>query len=522
MAVKTLRVIFQICLGAFCLTALVGAVMSVRREDAFAWLVGFCICYALLLALRNIGAGSLSWLMLFSAGLSAAYLINRDWEAREGWIAVLTPIYRGLAMLHLPMDLIRPHSADGAMLALVPLQIAAVRTRYAAGRSTWMWMATAAFAFMMLIGGASKGTLLLLPAAIAAGMWGTRLFPGQVLGRLILPPWSWGVLTLCALFSGPLARIVVVERPWLSTSIEFAFDYWLTGVGIGNFPLAFSLYRAVLPTPYLPSAQNLFLDVWLGHGVTGLIAFVGLCMAAWSIGVRLLRRDHGIDVVWRAAALGSLLVVLVQGMFDDPYYDGGRMLPVLGVVLAVVVRETRSCASVPGRDEVSGVTVPPVMAMLAGRGRTFSYGLTLCAASLVVVLAAQPVVRAAVLANIGAVLQTRVELRVIGDAPANDVTRRGVAAKLMTAEWFFRRALEIDDGNALAHLRLGQLMLIRRELSGARGHLEAAWSANPNGRAERLLFGETLWRLGNIAGADSMWRGVRQWEFSIEARRTQE
>jgi hypothetical protein len=523
MSTTTLQRLLQVFLSVLCLTALWSVWISVHRDYAFTWLIWFCIGYGLLLVLRRTrDCRVLELVMLLSAAVSIAYLVNRDWWMREGWIAAATPMYRWLATLHVPVDLIRTHSADGAMLALVPLQIAAVRARRSAGRVAWPWGVTTAFSLLMLVAGASKGTLMLLPVAIGAGLWGVGWLSTHTLRSLWMHRIHWFAAVLCLLAAVPFTRFVAVERPWLSTSLQFALDYWLTGVGAGNFPFAYSLYRAILPTPFLPDAQNLFLDVWLTHGIVGLLAFLGACAVAFGIGVRALSQERGVDSLWRIAALGSLTIIVIQGIFDDPYYEDGRMLPVLAVVLAIAARDAVSRAG----QSMRFAAVKPRALFGAAVSQRVRPHLLLAFLLVPMSLAGIPAVRTAVLAsafaNVGALLQTRIDLRVIGDAPSNDAARRAASSQMSLAMRFYRRALAIDSRNALAHLRLGQIALIRRDLVAARSHLQAAWTANPQGRAERLLLGEVLWRQGDAVGADALWRSVGQWERSIEARESQQ
>lgn len=494
---KSLNIFVAICLGALCITALWGAGISVHRDEAFAWIAGFCICYALLLALHNRGAGPLAWVVLCTALLNAAYLVNRDWWAREGWIAAATPMYHWLAHLHIDTPLIRAHSADGAMLALVPLQIAAVDARRAEGKLVWPWSVNALLSVLLLVAGASKGTLLLLPPAIAAGTRAGRAALFGIAARIQRR--HWPLLAIGGAI--PIAHAAAAERPWLPTSFAFAGDFWLTGVGAGNFPVAYSLYRAVLPVAYLQHAQNLYLDVWLTHGIVGLFSFVGLCAAAIVGAWRALRSEVGLDALWRGAALASLAIVIVYGLYDDPFYDGGRLLPVLGLVLGVTLRRA------------------PRAAQHADIGRMRRM---LFVALLPTSLIALSPVQAAVAANVGALLQARAELRLLDPGPSSDLARRAALDAASAAEWWYHRALALEARNGPANLRLGQIALLRRDLPHARAFLEAALQANPDGRAERLLLGEALWRSGQMDAAAALWRSVANWEISIAARRTQE
>lgn len=506
--------VVEFCLGVFYLTAMAGAAMAVRQEHALAWLANVGLGCALLLAVRRSRSSMLTWMILASALLNVAYLVNRDWWVREGWIAAATPFYQLLSKLHASVSLVSTESADGAMLALVPLQITAVRVRRALGRAMWPWAASAAATVGLLLAGASKGTLLLLLPAIVAGSI-RPLRPIDVRGKWVAVVFAALVFAAAAaLASGAITRIVSIERPWLAVSFDTARDFWLTGVGAGNFSRTFSLYRAVLPTTYLSHAQNMYLDIWLTQGIVGLTAFLGLCLAALFTALRALHVEHGVDAMWRTASFASLVILMLHGTYDDPYFDGGRLFPVLGLVIGAALRRSAVL------QEWQGVSRSEWRKrQIVRMSRTMRRALLVLAPLSLGVL---PSVQAAAFADFGALVQAHIEIRALQDAPANDVARRAALTNAGVAERAYRRALSLDPDNGTALLRLGQIALLRREFPVARNLLEAALRTNPSGRAERLLLGEAYWRQGDVDAAYRLWDGVHDWELSIEARRSQE
>jgi predicted Zn-dependent protease len=135
-----------------------------------------------------------------------------------------------------------------------------------------------------------------------------------------------------------------------------------------------------------------------------------------------------------------------------------------------------------------------------------------------------PGVQAAFKANLGAVVQTQVELTGYHwpDSKFQDAIRRSSKHRLAPAIVWYQSALATDATNATANRRLGQIALSLGQYDAAQVYLAAAFAAAPNQRATRQMLGECYAMAGEIEQAAQLWRTmdigqgqlmVRQWWY---------
>jgi len=66
-------------------------------------------------------------------------------------------------------------------------------------------------------------------------------------------------------------------------SIYLIQDFPLTGIGLGEqFAMVFSRYALLLRHPFLSYSHNLYLDLWLEHGLLGATAWLWLMAALYQ------------------------------------------------------------------------------------------------------------------------------------------------------------------------------------------------------------------------------------------------
>ena len=132
-----------------------------------------------------------------------------------------------------------------------------------------------------------------------------------------------------------------------------------------------------------------------------------------------------------------------------------------------------------------------------------------------------PAVRAALQANLGAVLQARAELAHYSwpAVPIQDALRRDPAIDLSPAIARFDAALALDPGNATANRRLGQIVLARGDYGAAKAHFETALATAPAHRAARQLLGELRAVSGDLQGARCLWQGLDLSQGQLDSRR---
>jgi hypothetical protein len=286
-------------------------------------------------------------------------------------------------------------------------------------------------------------------------------------------------------------------------SFTLVRDFAFTGIGLSHFEEFYSAYVLLVHVPFLYHAHNLLLDIWLGQGLLGLVAFGGWLVTAIRNQGSQKRSDTRTLVSdrWNAAALASLGVILIHGLFDDPFYGyGAYTLPLLFVPLGVLSR----------RDG-------PASRLLASRLYMAGGAVALAAAALVWFI---PSLRASLYANLGALTQARTELSgyTYQTWGVQDNVRRSSTINLQWAIGYYQEALRLDPTNPTAHLRLGQIDLAYSRFEPACTHFLAAFDANPNNRAARQYMGECAALAGETDKAIMLWRSIETGQGQLAVR----
>lgn len=151
------------------------------------------------------------------------------------------------------------------------------------------------------------------PLAVSAN----RLSRRAMLGIAVLVLFSLGLKVLSTLVENTAAR--ASDRLDLyRNSFYLALEFPFTGIGGGAvFAQMYSHFQLLIQVPYLEYAHNLWLSVWLAHGLVGLLGFCGLIIASLRLLWRALPQLNGTGF---GAALGSL-AILLHGLTDAPQYD---------------------------------------------------------------------------------------------------------------------------------------------------------------------------------------------------------
>ncbi|MBI3957045.1 MAG: O-antigen ligase family protein [Candidatus Kerfeldbacteria bacterium] len=184
--------------------------------------------------------------------------------------------------------------------------------------------AVAAFGVLGLALVVSRGGMVAVAAVIA------------VLG-LVSPyrRWVFGILgmilALTLLFPPTRAIVVnVVRGTDVSTDVRYVLwqgtarlllDRPIVGAGLGGFPVLYDQYRLAQHTELLLYPHNIILNAWVELGLAGMLLFVWLMVDAIRRGFRLLKNrlsPFGHQLVY--AALAALLVIIVHGVVDVPYW----------------------------------------------------------------------------------------------------------------------------------------------------------------------------------------------------------
>jgi O-antigen ligase len=163
---------------------------------------------------------------------------------------------------------------------------------------------------------------------------------------------------LWALAGGAVALLLVLELPFISQRLgTFAHSIQLResiyrealrmlsgrpifGAGISGFPIRVAPFRPVGEEVEL-YPHNLWLTTWSELGVLGLIAFAAIFFGLLWRGVRALGRLEGIYKAVAWGAVGALVLYLVHGMFDSPYWknDLSAEFWILAALEVIAIRD---------------------------------------------------------------------------------------------------------------------------------------------------------------------------------------
>jgi O-antigen ligase len=379
------------------------------------------------------------------------------WEPFPNGVATLL---EGLIPLGVGLAIVGPSRtvriANGLLTGVL-----AVATLATASRGAWVALVVAGA--IWLASRRRPGLLVLgMVAALAVGATLADLpLVGQTLRQLFVRP----------------DRLYIFRG-----SLYLIRDYAFTGIGLGDvFGRMYSRYVLLIPYVFLNYAHNLYLTVWLEQGLLGAMGIVWLVAAFLVLVVRRTRVGES-SALFQAVWVG-VMVVLVHGLFDArQYMDLWSMWPLyllLGLVVSLCPARSRPRANVRAWRWAALALVPMI-----GSG----------------LLLWRPL-GAAALANLGAVRQTRAELR---EGLGDDVR----ATYLQAAAASYGRALDLEPRNLTANLRLGVLAMDAGRYQEAVSYLQAASEVGPNDPAVRKALGLVYVWVGRLDQAELLLVGV--------------
>ena len=447
------------------------------------------------------------WLNGILAGLplviAGYFLLTNDWAHATGKLSLFAPLFSVLAQWPLSSIglSINPNVIGGALAALIPLQVFALRST-----RRWIKVVLLAVTLFALLLTETRGAWLALAAA--AAMWiAWRVISAQIADQKRARWWWIGVVVV----AGILVGAVLVATPlgdrllgwggdrrniW-QNSVDLIGDYPVTGIGLAGFEMVYSTYALLVHVGHTLHAHNLWLDMWLNQGILGVIALAGLIInAVWP--------KPGSP--WRMAALISLVVILLHSLVDDPFYGyGGVGLPLVFIPLGLLVRQPEQAAAqvAPQRKKLQPALVLWALAAIA--------------LALAIVT---PAGRAQLEENLGAIDQTRAELSVYDwpTVPLQDALRRSDVAGSADAVAHYQLALQLNPSNVAANRRLGQIELAHDTYDAACLHLATAYAGNQQQRATRQLLGECKALADRTDEAVALWRTIDLGEEQLAIR----
>jgi hypothetical protein len=495
-----------------------------------------------------------SWLLFLLTGFGAAvalwFIATNDWDTNPALWDPISQIGRAIqsALPYLPGDRLNPNVAGGFIALALPtgveLMIGFGRRRHAvrdrvtqpARYTRWAEAAYGAISISVmglgLLLSSSRGAWLGVVAmlCLAAG-WSltgkvhTRVPRLIVFAVLVV---AGSLVAVLALVGIPVLRSLVLESEVLANRVNIYYqaahlvrDYLFTGCGLGNFPFVHSTYVLLIHVPEIVFAHSTPLDVAVEQGMLGAVALVGVWIGAAWIGMRQLVRSDEVPIGLTAGLL-SLVVIAVHGTFDSTIY-GSRALLLFWMPGGLIVAASPARGDA-GAEEATGAaeaTHYPSYGPRTSRARSrwLAVGVTLVVLLVLFATLWRPLL-ASWHANLGAVRQTRIELRTYDyrhfDNPTLDQVRQ--RQDLSPAVRSFERAIALDPGQVTARTRLAQIALARAEYEEALQHALAPWQAGYRDRVTRLVLSDALVARGDVEQAAALVRGLERAQERLQGQ----
>jgi len=470
---------------------------------------------------------ALAILGLLGIGLSFYFFMANDWTT-AAWVehTAKAPMLvawgeRISAWLPaLPKQDITPDILGGILAVLVPVYVALVVFRRVARR--WLsvvWMVGLAVVGMAWLVSTSRGAWFAVLGV--AGIWTVWHLSGWWIGRRKMQAertWTARWLTLAgflliglasmaaALFMARSGRLPVLNG-WMDRLVLWrdgwllARDYVFTGVGLGMFPMQYSIYTLLIHVIYLPQAYNVILDLLINQGLAGLVTYALLVSVAAVSGLRRLHHATGQAAWIIETGLASLGVIVVSGLLSDAVY-GSRGILLLFVPFGLVMTAGGQSSEVRSQS-------PEARGWGSVVGGRLAAGVAFMALVVAVVIWQRPIA-AAWYADLGALEQSRVELSAYDpdhfDNPTLDQVRQ--RANLDRAIALLERAVQIDPANPTARQRLAAIELSRGQYASALYEIQAAWDAGYHDEVTRKLLGDAYVANGRVQEAAQLVQGL--------------
>ena len=442
-----------------------------------------------------------------------------DWSLHARKIPIVITLAQRIATWfpQLASHSIAPDMLGGMAATVLPVYIPLVVLSRSRTRSI-LWLVAAGLTGLSVLISTSYGAWLAVLSVM--GVWAASRGVGWWAGRRRVSIQNTrrarvAVLVLLALVGlAVLAAVVLVVPPGqlpgtirladrirlARESLPLARDYVWTGAGLGMFPLQFSVYTLLIHVPYATHSHNVLVDLVIEQGLVGLVSYVSLFTIVAVTGLRHLGNATDDEAWMLEAGLAGLSVTLVTGLFDDALYGSQGVLLLfvpLGIVMAAVgIGRGRSPANFPSSKQ-------------SWRNKVARLGIALLGVAVIGLIAWRPIL-AAWYANLGALDQSRIELRAYDpnhfDSHSLDQVRR--SENLDNAIRLLQAAIRIDPAQPTARQRLAGIALSRGDYAAGLEHMQAAWNAGYRDAVTRMLLGDADIATGRPQEAAQVTKGL--------------
>jgi putative inorganic carbon (HCO3(-)) transporter len=290
-------------------------------------------------------------------------------------------------------------------------------------------------------------------------------------------------------------------------SLYLIRDFPLTGIGLGDvFAMVYSRYALLIQVPFLSYSHNLFLEIWLGQGLLGILSFLALITAFYLFVGRVLRHLSRMEektpsAVFQGCWLG-VTATLIHGLFDARQYADSWTLSVLFVLLGLAVGTGLSIVQAGRNTPLRHTVVGSEYLPRRPRAEHLAVYFVLALTCLSLGFALFKPLLAVVYANLGSVYQAKGEL-------APNLTDGERQLYLHLAEAHYDEAIGFAPDNHTARQRLGRLAVDAGRYEEGVAHLELAYQATPSSFATRKALGLAYVWVGRLDEAEPLLRGAK-------------
>ena len=520
---------FNVLLALFVFSALVGTQTAYAPGPAWAkfWLVvGAWGLYYALVHQPDLAHlyGALTVGGLFGVALTVYFFLANDWNAHPLKVPALVALGESISALlpRLSVKITNPNIIGGMLAMTLPFYVPLVRLAreetslrlpaWLRRAFPFLWAAAAGIVLFGLLMTTTRGAWS--ATLVGFALWGLWRGLGRRVTDRARVQWIAGLFILVGVlvalvlyavlaYDLPGAGAVTGRLALLKGALPLAWDYVLTGSGLGTFQMNFSIYTLLIHVGYIINSHNVFVDLLVEQGIVGLCLYLGLVICCVWQGVRALRRADRPQAWIVEAGLVSLATILIHGQVEDVLY-GSQWLLLFFVPFALV---QWGAAAVRGPVH----SAPRLPRRLAGG---VLGGLLLLGAVFWRPLLAQGY------ASLGAMRQARIELAryEFGKTPGFIMDSIRQVENLEEAVTLFQRAIALDPGNITACRRLAGIHLSRGEYDTALRYSDAAWAAGHRDSVTRLLRGDALVAFGRIEEAAEVIGGLTWAQARLEGQ----
>ena len=127
-------------------------------------------------------------------------------------------------------------------------------------------------------------------------------------------------------------NFALIERlaHWVAGMRMWADHPWF-GVGIGNYPIFYSLYNIPRWQAALGHAHNYYINIAAETGIIGLVVYLFMCIAAFAVLAGSARKSSKFQAALAIGAIGSLTHLSLHNGFDNLFVHG------IYLILAIVI-----------------------------------------------------------------------------------------------------------------------------------------------------------------------------------------